>query len=247
MNLVIDQGNTFTKIGVFDKGNLIYSDLCELFDKNIVHNIRSKYFIDKLIVSSVQVDYGSDEALRTLFDLNESMTVHLLTSDSELPVKINYKTPKTLGKDRIAAMVGANELHQGCPKLIIDAGTAITIDYIDAQGTFLGGNISPGLQTRFKALHQNTKQLPLLKPNSNTPFLGLSSDEAMWSGVQNGLIFEIDSYINHFNKLNINTKTILTGGDAYFFVKKLKNTIFVNSNLVQSGLNTILEYNAKNK
>lgn len=247
MNLVIDQGNTFTKIGIFDKGILIYSDSGKKFDKNFVDKARAKYPIDKLIVSSVQNDYTNEYELRAQLGLNNSIQVHLLSSNSVLPIKSNYKTPHTFGKDRLAALAGAHGLYKGCPKLIIDAGTAITIDYLDADGTFLGGNISPGLQTRFNALHANTKKLPLLKPNDDTPFLGLSTDEAIWSGVQNGVIFELDSYINHFNSLNINTKTILTGGDAYFFVKKLKNTIFVNLNLVQSGLNTILEYNAKNK
>lgn len=247
MNLVIDQGNTFTKIGIFDKGILIHSDSSKNFDETFLNRVRAKYAIDKLIVSSVQKDYVDTNELLAQLGLDKSIEVHLLSNSSSLPIKSNYKTPETFGKDRLAALVGAHELYKGCPKLIIDAGTAITIDYLDAEGTFSGGNISPGLQTRFNALHDYTKQLPLLKPNMDTPFMGLSTHEAIWSGVQNGVIFELDSYINHFNSLYINTKTILTGGDAYFFVKKLKNTIFVNLNLVQSGLNTILEYNAKNK
>ncbi len=247
MNLVIDQGNTFTKIGIFDKGILIHSDSSKNFDKTFLNNVRANYSIDRLIVSSVQNDYVDENELRTQFGLGNSIEVHLLSHNSSLPIKSKYKTPQTFGKDRMAALVGGYQLYKGCPKLIIDAGTAITIDYLDADGTFLGGNISPGLQTRFNALHDYTKKLPLLKPNMDTPFMGLSTDQAIWSGVQNGVIFELDSYINHFNSLNISTKTILTGGDAYFFVEKLKNTIFVNLNLVQSGLNTILEYNAKNK
>ncbi len=247
VNLVIDQGNTFTKIGIFDKGILIHSDSSKNFDKTFVNRVRDRYAIDKLIISSVQNDYNDEYELRAHLGLDNNIEVHLLSHSSSLPIKSKYKTPQTFGKDRLAALVGAHELYKGCPKLIIDAGTAITIDYLDAEGTFSGGNISPGLQTRFKALHDYTKKLPLLKPNINTPFMGLSTDEAMWSGVQNGVIFELDGYINHFNSLDISTKAILTGGDAYFFVEKLKNTIFVNLNLVQSGLNTILEYNAKNK
>ena len=111
----------------------------------------------------------------------------------------------------------------------------------------MGGNISPGIQTRFNALNQNTKQLPLLKINTEASFWGLSTEEAICSGVQNGAIFEIDSYISRFKELNVRSKVILTGGDAYFFAKNLKNPIFVNLNLVLTGLNTILEYNAKNK
>jgi len=246
VNLVIDQGNTFTKIGVFDKGNLIYSDSSENLDKNVLAKVQSKFSIEKLIISSVQKDYKSKEIVK-LLGVETDVNVHVLSSKSKLPISLNYKTPQTLGKDRIAALVGAYNLYKNTPVLIIDAGTAITIDYLDGNGTFCGGNISPGIQTRFNALHQNTQKLPLLKMNSESPFWGLSTDEAMWSGVQNGVIFEVNAYINHFKALGISSKIILTGGDAYFFAKNLKNPIFVNLNLVQSGLNTILEYNAKNK
>ncbi|GAF05364.1 type III pantothenate kinase [Saccharicrinis fermentans] len=247
MNLVIDQGNTFTKIGVFDKGNLIHSDSLKKIDKAIFKSIQSTYSINKTIFSSVQADNFDKQQLRQELGLNDKVELLILDDSTHLPINSHYKTPHTLGKDRIAALVGAYSLHKGAPKLVIDAGTAITIDYLDAHNTFTGGNISPGIQTRFNALHQNTKKLPLLKLNNESPFLGLSTNEAIWSGVQNGAIFEIEAYINHFNTLNINTKTILTGGDAYFFAKNLKNPIFVNLNLVQTGLNTILEYNAKDK
>ncbi|MGQ1787870.1 MULTISPECIES: type III pantothenate kinase [unclassified Saccharicrinis] len=247
MNLVIDQGNTFTKIGVFDKGNLIHSDSVKKIDKSVLEIVQSNYSINKTIISSVQTDYSNAEELKLELGINSHIDLHILSETSLLPIKSIYKTPRSLGKDRIAALVGAFNLFKGHPKLIIDAGTAITIDFLDADNTFTGGNISPGIQTRFNALHQNTKQLPLLKLNPESPFMGLSSEEAIWSGVQNGVIFEVDSYIEHFNRLNINAKSILTGGDAYFFAKNLKNPIFVNPNLVQTGLNTILEYNAKNK
>ncbi len=246
MNLVIDQGNTFTKFGVFDKSKLIYSDSNKILDKTTIHQYLSGYNIDKIIISSVQKEYISDKSFYSFFQIRKDIEIHILTSNSTLPIKNHYKS-KTLGKDRIAALVGAYQLYPGYPKLIIDAGTAITIDFLNENNSFLGGNISPGIQTRFNSLKQNTKKLPLLSLNPESPFLGQSTDEAIWSGVQNGTIFEIEGYINHFNKLNIKTKTILTGGDAYFFAKNLKNPIFVDLNLVITGLNTILEYNAKNK
>ncbi len=246
MNLVIDQGNTFTKIGVFDKGNMIYSDSSENLDKTLLADVQSKFRIDKFIISSVQKNYIKED-VQLLLGINGKVDIHILNTESLLPIKLNYKTPQTLGKDRIAAMVGAYVLYGGNPILVIDAGTAITIDYVDEAGVFCGGNISPGIQTRFNALHQNTQKLPLLKMNPNSPFLGLTTDEAICSGVQNGVIFEVETYVNHFNCLNSSAKIILTGGDAYFFAKNLKNPIFVNLNLVQSGLNTILEYNAEKK
>ena len=243
MNLVIDQGNTFTKIGVFDKGSMIYSDSNKILDESLINAVFANYSVDKVIISSVQRDYKS-EILKDELGLSSDIFLHVLTHKSLLPIQNNYKTPITLGKDRIAALVGAYSLYSESPVLVIDAGTAVTIDYLDASGKFIGGNISPGIQTRFNALNQNTQKLPLLKLNENSPFLGCSTEEAIWSGVQNGMIFEIESYINHFKSLNTSVKTILTGGDAYFFAKNLKNRIFVNLNLVQSGLNTILEYNA---
>ncbi len=243
MNLVIDQGNTFIKIGVFDKGNLIHFDSYDIFDEKILARTKCRQNINKVIISSVKQDYIDKESVLKPLGLPNSIETIILNSDTKIPITNNYETPRTLGKDRIAALVGASNLYPGDPKLVIDAGTAITIDYLDETNCFLGGNISPGIQTRFKALHQNTGQLPLLKLNANSPFLGLNTSNAIESGVQNGVIFEIDHYIEHFISLNINTKTILTGGDAYFFVKNLKNPIFVNQNLVLTGLNTILEYN----
>ncbi len=243
VNLVIDQGNTFIKIGVFDKGKLIHFDSFDFFDEKIISKINHGQKINKVIFSSVKKEYDNPESIIKAIGLPVTTKAIILNSDTNIPITNCYETPKTLGKDRIAALVGASETFAGSPKLVIDAGTAITIDYLDETNCFRGGNISPGIQTRFNALHQNTGQLPLLKINEDSPFLGLNTSNAIESGVQNGVVFEIEHYINHYISLNINTKTILTGGDAYFFAKNLKNPIFVNQNLVLTGLNTILEYN----
>ncbi|TLX77434.1 type III pantothenate kinase [Labilibacter sediminis] len=247
MNLVIDQGNTFTKYGVFDKGNLIHFNSGKYLDEHEISNLVDKYHIHRILLSSVQ--YSNENIQSAVKNLNISPDIKLIVLDSQtpLPIKNKYETPQTLGKDRLAALVGASTTYPGDPKLVIDAGTAITIDFLSEDLQFNGGNISPGIQTRFNALHQNTKQLPLLNLSDDSPFLGTNTHKAIWSGVQNGAIFEIDGYINHFNSLNPSTKTILTGGDAYFFAKNLKNPIFVDLNLVLNGLNTILEYNAKTK
>ncbi len=243
VNLVIDQGNTFIKIGVFDKGKLMHFNSCNFFDENLLNKIKDRNKIEKVILSSVKHEFNNPADVLEILNLSANITSIILDNETKIPITNCYETPKTLGKDRLAALVGASEFHPGDPKLVIDAGTAITIDYLDENNNFLGGNISPGIQTRFKSLHQNTGQLPLLEINENSPFMGVNTSNAIQSGVQNGVIFEIDHYISHYNQLNINTKTILTGGDAYFFVKKLKNPIFVNQNLVLTGLNTILEYN----
>ncbi len=243
MNLVIDQGNTFIKIGVFDKGKLTYSDSSNFFDENLFSKVKNRNNINKIILSSVKQEFNNTDEILKILNLPKSTIAIILNSKTKIPITNCYETPETLGKDRLAALVGASEFFPGNPKLVIDAGTAITIDYLDEHNKFIGGNISPGIQTRFKSLHQNTGKLPLLQINENSPFIGLNTTNAIQAGVQNSVIFEIDHYINHFNSINNNTQTILTGGDAYFFVKKLKNRIFVNQNLVLTGLNTILEYN----
>jgi type III pantothenate kinase len=247
MNLVIDQGNTFTKFGIFDKGKLIHFYSSKKLDKKNVSPLLENYSIKNIILSSVKANYSNISEIAKHFDVDEYSSFIILDNKTPLPIINNYKTPETLGKDRIAALVGASKYYPGSPKLVVDAGTAITIDYLSEKNEFEGGNISPGIQTRFNALHQNTNQLPLLKIEPKTAFLGKNTKEAICSGVQNGVIFEIDQYINHFSTINNNTKTILTGGDADFFAKNLKNPIFVDLNLVLTGLNTILEYNAQAK
>jgi type III pantothenate kinase len=247
MNLVIDQGNTYTKFGVFDKGNLIHFYSSKKLDQAIVSPLLTNYNVENIILSSVKKTYTDTSETAKYFNINSYTRFIILDNNTPLPIINNYKTPETLGKDRIAALVGASQYYRGNPKLVIDAGTAITIDYLNEKNEFEGGNISPGIQTRFNSLHQNTNQLPLLKIEPKTAFLGKNTKEAICSGVQNGVTFEIDQYINHFSTINNNTKTILTGGDADFFAKNLKNPIFVDLNLVLTGLNTILEYNAQAK
>ncbi len=247
MNLVIDQGNTFTKFGVFDKKQLIYFNSNNILDEKIIAYLINQYAVSQIIISSVQQHFTSIEEVKALLKLPQNTLVIILSSDTLIPITNQYKTPHTLGRDRIAALVGASLLFHESPKLVIDAGTAITIDYLNAENSFEGGNISPGLQTRFNSLHQNTKKLPLLHPNEKSPFMGQNTNEAIWSGVQNGVLLEIDSYIDHFLQLNEKTKAILTGGDADFFANNLKNPIFVHQNLVLTGLNAILEYNVQTK
>jgi type III pantothenate kinase len=125
---------------------------------------------------------------------------------------------------------------------VVDAGTAITYDLV-TDNTFRGGNISPGLQMRFSALHHQTRHLPLAEPGEN-PFWGTTTQEAIRSGVQNSILMEFESYINKVNQQYPEAKTIITGGDSDFFVSYTKNIIFVHPNLVLSGLNRIIEYNA---
>jgi type III pantothenate kinase len=147
--------------------------------------------------------------------------------------------------DRLAAAVGARELFPDRDLLVIDAGTAITLDLIEANGTFSGGNISPGLRSRFRALHEFTQKLPLIEESDQWPLIGQSTEEAIRAGVINGIIFELDGMIDQLKKKYPNIQPVLTGGDAGFFERRLKNPIFVKFEITLIGLNRILEYNVE--
>jgi len=166
---------------------------------------------------------------------------------TDLPIGNLYETPETLGKDRLAAAVGANELFPDQNLLIIDAGTAITYDLVSENNEFIGGNISPGLQMRFKALNQFTGKLPLVSYSDEFQDIGRNTTDAIRAGVQNGILYEIAQTIELFNKNYQNLQIVMTGGDSIFFDKKLNYTIFVHFNITLIGLNRILEHNAKKK
>jgi len=173
-----------------------------------------------------------------------SITV-VLDEKTDLPINNNYESKSSLGKDRVAAAVGANTIFPNTNVLIIDAGTALTIDFVSESNEYQGGNISPGISMRFKALNTFTSKLPLLDKSDNFYLTAKNTNDAIISGVQNGIIFEIDGYIEQYKKKYADLKVILTGGDSFFFERKLKNTIFAKPFLTAIGLNRILEYNAK--
>ena len=241
MNLVIDRGNTQLKFGVFDQRQLIHSDHSVFLDKQSIRQLATQFNINKVILSSV-VTERNDELITNLSAISQQVIE--LKHTTPLPFKWHYDTKATIGKDRLAAVAGAIALYDDADLLVIDAGTAITYELVVA-GAFMGGNISPGMTTRFSALNQFTSRLPLLGKNEETPLIGTSTNLAIQAGVQNGIIFEIDGLIQELSNQYPNIKTIITGGDAEFFARKLKNPIFVHPNLVLFGLNRILEYNAQ--
>ena len=242
MNLIIDIGNTSSKLAITDGNHLIFSDKTKSETESVAtmaNKAISDFDIKNCIISSVSLPYqplcaalGSISG--TLIELNAS---------TPLPIANRYSTPATLGKDRIAAAVGATVIFPGKSCLIIDAGTAITYDYVKDGEEYLGGNISPGIDIRFKALHDYTSRLPLISDPQPTETFGLTTAEALSNGVINGIIHEINGYIDAFEKKNVNSSIILTGGSSIYLSKKLKNTIFAEPNLVTIGLNRILNYN----
>jgi len=245
MNLVLDLGNTFGKIAVCDGTRVIESAVYPKITSKEISYFHTCY--DNLkgaIVSSV-VNHS-----REIVDYLENLfTVCIeLNGSTPIPLTNKYKTPETLGYDRIAAAVGACTLFPRRNVLVIDAGTAITYDLVTDKGEFVGGNIAPGLEMRFKALNKFTGRLPLLEPESkDINLIGESTSEAIQSGIINGILFEIEGFISSIMKEYSKLKVIITGGDAKYFEKKLKSSIFVNLNLNLIGLNRILDYNAGEK
>lgn len=239
VSLCIDIGNTFIKAAVFSNGQML--SFQTLQSENLISLIEHQQ-IQNVIISSV-----SSVPEKIIEILQEKKTPFLLLDhNTSLPITNNYETKETLGKDRLAAVVGANYLHPGSDLLVIDAGTAITYDFIDANGNYLGGNISPGIQMRFKALNHFTSKLPLVEMKDQFQLFGKNTNDAILTGVLQGILCETDGTIAAFKKLYPGLKVLFTGGDAKFFDYKLKNAIFVVSNLVMIGLNRILEYNAQN-
>ena len=239
MKLIIDRGNHSIKFGFFDKQTIVSVERIENDDKKSVLNIVKKNKIEQTILSSVICE-KDDRFIEII--LPYSGKLHILSHLTKLPFKNNYETPQTLGKDRVAAVAGAQFLYPNKNILVIDAGTAITYDLL-IDNEYVGGNISPGLNMRLKSLHQFTSSLPLVEIKLENEIPGKNTFNAISSGVLNGIVFEIQGYINFFQKKYGKILTIITGGDANYFVEKIKSPIFATPNLVLIGLNRILEYN----
>ncbi|MDR2775621.1 MAG: type III pantothenate kinase [Tannerella sp.] len=241
MNLIVEQGNTKLKVAIFDCGKIVSSILVDRDDKSVVNDIVKQYRPEQGIISSV---VNTDEALTDY--LKEHLNYFLLPDEyTPIPIRTEYETRNTLGMDRIAAAVGSCYLQPGRNLLVIDAGTAITYEVIESSGIYIGGNISPGLTTRFKALNAFTKRLPLVKEKDDVPLIGTSTETAILAGVINGIVYEMDGFIDSLKAKYGNIFVFLTGGHSFYFERRLKNHIFADANLVLVGLNRILEYNAK--
>ncbi|MCL4136854.1 UNVERIFIED_CONTAM: hypothetical protein GTU68_035373 [Idotea baltica] len=239
MNAAIDLGNTFGKLAYFD-GLELTSYERGLNINGILKSLK-KVNPEKIIICSVTKSIA--ELTELFADIDNK---HILSVESELPIKNGYKTPKTLGYDRIAAAVGAFYQFPEENCLIIEMGTAIKYDFLNKNGTFEGGIISPGLRMRFKALHTFTKKLPLIKEDGVPELIGTSTESCIRSGVVNGMAAEINGLISKYQEKET-LKIIIGGGDADFFESQINYPTFAASNLVLKGLNRILIYNAENK
>lgn len=241
MNLCIDQGNSSTKTGVFDGDRLVFAEQVYQPDSERIIEIFKQNNIRYSILSSV---IRPDDSL-IQFLKRESKKYVELSHTTSLPINNYYKTPETLGRDRLAAVVGAVSLMPDTDLLVIDAGTAITYDFVDAAGNYYGGNIAPGLTLRAKALYEFTKNLPLVEVTDEVDFLGNDTHSAIQAGVLYGIVLEIDGYIERLMLKYPKLSVFLTGGSSFYFENKLKNRIFANENLVLTGLNRILQNNVQ--
>ncbi len=239
MNLIIDIGNTYTKLALFEGERLIEVHREKSALQEALTRITRNYQISKGIVATVvEPDHPFMQSIRAL-----PFPIITLDKDTPLPIRIGYSTPSTLGTDRTAGVVGACAEHPGKDILVIDAGTAITYDFLSAEGVFTGGNIAPGKQMRFKALQHFTQLLPLVDEEGDAPVTGYDTFTAIRGGVLRGIEYEIKGYIDAYRKNYPELLVFLTGGDAKLFEEPLKNCIFADYFLVLKGLNRILNYN----
>ena len=240
MNLIIDVGNTLSKVAVFQQD--------ELVDKHVVEKNELSKKIEKIYsrypdIGGVIISKVSDADLSLPPNLQKSAQIISLGPGTRLPFENLYATPLTLGDDRKAVVAAAVKNYPSKDVLLIDAGTCITYDFKNAKDQYLGGAISPGLKMRFKALNTFTANLPMVEVQEEISLIGDSTRNSINSGVVFGTLSEIDGVIAEYKERYPGLVTIITGGDAQFLSINLKNSIFANSNFLLEGLNHILEFN----
>jgi len=237
-NVCVDIGNTKIKSAVFvndDIIELIYGldDLLKRLEKEFRLNHKNKI---NCIISSTRKSIPKE-----LTELkNKFNHFIILDHNTKLPIELDYKTPETLGRDRIAGAVGAKKIFPDKNCIVVDAGTCVTYDFIDKNNIFRGGNISPGIHMRINAMNQFTDNLPIVEIKVNDNILGKSTEEALQNGAVRGTFLEISSFIQLILDKYGASELIFTGGDAKYFVNYFNSTIFANQNLVLVGLNEIL-------
>ena len=243
MVLVVDIGNTRIKCAVYELDTL--KAVFVFTEKEAENNFKNILFsypnVTDLIVSSVTKTLTFD-----LQTISNDLNIHFVSNLDTFPFENKYATPKTLGVDRMILAAGATLLYPKQNRLIIDAGTCVTYDFVDENDNYWGGAISPGFRLRYESLHQFTAKLPLLTLEEPEGLVGSSTNQSIHSGVVNGLICEMDGFIERYKQQNENFTIILTGGDAVFLAKRLKNTIFANSNFLLESLNQFFQYKIKN-
>jgi len=247
MNLVIDIGNSLTKTALFSGNDPVSFSSFEILSADALKKVfDTNPVVDRVILSSVvEHDDYIVEYIKSKSNLIE------LNHETKLPIENLYASPQTLGKDRLACATGANLLFRNKNVLSIDAGTCIKYDFVNSNNQYLGGGISPGIETRFKALNTFTDKLPLVKYRYFDQLIGQNTEESILSGVMNGVAEEVKGTIERYKQQYPDVQVVCTGGYLKFFEKILnigsngKSNIFADPFLVLKGLNHILNFNDK--
>lgn len=237
--MVIDLGNTRQKIAVFDNDLMVFSDVRrkEKTDIQWWQEVLEAYHPDKIALSST-VDLS--DSIQSWVNAHK---VIVAGSHLRYPFIIDYKTPETLGQDRLAAVSAVYALYRGKNVLIMDCGSCITYDFLTGEGRYVGGNIAPGLQMRLKAMHDYTDHLPLVKLPSQVHWLGQTTEQALQAGSVTMAILETRGLISYLKENYGHLTTVLTGGDAELIKNHLPGQNFLHTDLILTGLNEILKYN----
>jgi type III pantothenate kinase len=239
MLITIDVGNSRIKVAVFEQ------DIVEalfVVEPNKAPAFFSEIFkkypkIEKALFSSV----GQFDQTLLAF-IQKQVRTQIINHQTKFPFSNRYATPETLGVDRMVLAAGATLLFPNTNRLVIDAGTCVTYDFVDQNNHYLGGAISPGINLRYKSLNDYTQNLPLLEKNEMVELVGNSTENSIHSGIINGLAFEMDGFISQYFHKYPDLTVILTGGDADFLAKRLKNTIFAHSNFLLESLRLLSTY-----
>ncbi|WP_405384354.1 type III pantothenate kinase [Maribacter sp. LLG6340-A2] len=240
MNLIIDSGNTSVKLAIFNKGEVVHIET--VAQKDFVQGVKKLFQEFPTVEAAIISNVGSlsKEKIKVVAVFCE---LHELSHTSKVPFKNSYATPQSLGVDRLALMTAAYYRKPHSNTLVIDAGTCITYDMLNDFDEYLGGAISPGIQMRYNAMHDQTAKLPLLEKTELLDYIGNSTENCMHSGVLYGVELELNGIIELYNSRFKDLTVILTGGDTQFLSKRVKNTIFADSKFLLKGLNYLLEYN----
>ena len=238
ISLCLDFGNTRLKVAVFNGRD--FQEEINLPDATVatISALMNQWKPEKVILSSV---INHDPAIETL--MAEKTKFHRLNHTSRLPLTTPVGKPETIGADRLALVAAAVDLFPKKHNLVIGLGTCITYNFINNHHEFLGGSISPGMNMRFRAMHEQTALLPYIKAESPFPLVGYDTKTNLLSGVIWGMTKEIDGIIDEYALKYSNFNVLLTGGDMPFFVPHLKNRIFADPNLIFKGLYAISEFN----
>ena len=242
MVLVIDAGNSRIKAAVFEQTSLVSQSV--ITDGDFYEGVKN--ILDTFPITDIVGAFVGKSSVAEIFSFSERVKISVIDRNFHFPFVNRYATPETLGIDRMVLVAGAVLRFPTANRLIIDAGTCITYDYVDRDDIYYGGAISPGIQLRYKALNDYTANLPSLAAQIPKSITGDSTNESIHSGVVNGAVLEIDGFIDQYRIINPNIIIILTGGDAVFLANRLKNTIFANSNFLLESLNQTHQYKLQN-